>query len=604
LRSALTAAVWAAVLIGLVAGLLPRSPIRSPALAAGALLAALGLLTAASMGWGTDDGAAFGEVVRVGGYLGLFVLVVCLSAAGDARAWLAGLALGIAAVGILALGSRLIPALPGGNGDIAELLPAARGRLSYPIGDWNVTAFVLAIGVVLLSWLGSEASERTGRAAATAAIPVLGLAMYLTSARGGVLTAAVGLAVLVAFSAARSRLLAGFALGAIGAAILIALAKGRTDLLDGLSTGTAHSQGRLLAFATVMVAGLVGFARYGLDDAIGRIRVSRNAGLGALAAAAVGALVLVIAIGPVDKYNEFKAPPADTGQENAPGFVASHFSSASGSGRYQFWSVAVNAFEDQPVHGIGASGYEAYWTRHAPIARAVRDAHSLYLETLAELGPLGLALVVSFLAAGMLAGFRMRDSQRRPEIAAAMAVLIAGAVGAGIDVIWEVPAAFGLVVVAVALLTGPASAADRPPPAAGPGRSRYGWGLAALVVGWLALLIAADSFLTARSLERSREAVVSHDYVQAANSAHDAIALEPWAAEPRLQLALVHESAGALALAGREVVAATDRAPNDWQGWLARARIATRAGDIALARTALARARSLNPKAPFLAPAP
>jgi len=125
--------------------------------------------------------------------------------------------------------------------------------------------------------------------------------------------------------------------------------------------------------------------------------------------------------------------------------------------------------------------------------------------------------------------------------------------------------------------------------------------LAVLAFGWLALVASADSFLTQRSLKESQSAVVSRDFTEGADRASDAIALQPWAAEPRLQLALVYESAGDLEQASREAAEASERAPDDWLPWLARARIETAAGNIEAARLALDRARSLNPKAPFLA---
>ena len=46
---------------------------------------------------------------------------------------------------------------------------------------------------------------------------------------------------------------------------------------------------------------------------------------------------------------------------------------------------------DEPLHGTGAGSFEAHWLRERPISFYARDAHNLYLETLGELGALGLA---------------------------------------------------------------------------------------------------------------------------------------------------------------------------------------------------------------------
>jgi hypothetical protein len=95
--------IWWAVVIGLAVRGWPRSPVPRPAIAAGVLLAALSAWTAASIDWASDDGGAFVEAVRVLSYLGLFALVVVASPRGSARAWLTGLALGLA--GVAAIGT-------------------------------------------------------------------------------------------------------------------------------------------------------------------------------------------------------------------------------------------------------------------------------------------------------------------------------------------------------------------------------------------------------------------------------------------------------------------------------------------------------------------
>lgn len=597
LRSALTVVLWAIVLAGLATGVLPRAPAPRPALVAGALLAGLALLTGISMAWASDDGAAFGELVRVLGYLGLFVGVLCVSPPGSARAWLVGLALGAVAVAALALGSRLIPALPGDDHQLASFLPAAAGRLSYPIGYWNALGAVMALGVTLTAWLGAEARGALWRALATSAIPALGLAIYLASSRGAVAAAIAGFAVLFALSERRTRLLAGFVLGAAGTGALVLFASGQSELVDGLSGGDAESQGRQVLLALALVTGAVGLGRWMLDGWLEGIAVSARAGRIALAAAAVVAVAALLAANPSQRWDDFKAPP-DEGRQLGPGYVADHFASSSGSGRYQYWSEAIDAFDEEPLHGIGAGAYASYWNRHAPISQTTHDAHSLFAETLGELGPLGLILIVGFLAMGPIALRARRLPARAPEVVATLGVLAAVATTAAIDIAWEIPLVFTPAVVAVALLAGPAIRSEvEPETAAG---SRFGWGLATLAVGWIALIAAANSFLTEQSIDASREAVRDSDHAAATSDADDAVALQPWSAEPRLQLALVRESAGDLQGAEQAIDEAIARAEDDWLLWLAKARIETRAGRVEQAREALAQARKLNPRAPIL----
>jgi O-antigen ligase len=70
--------------------------------------------------------------------------------------------------------------------------------------------------------------------------------------------------------------------------------------------------------------------------------------------------------------------------------------------RADYWTVAWQDSRDHPVLGAGAGTYGHYWLGHGTVG-FTRTAHSLYLQSLAELGPLGLALVVSALAIPLVA---------------------------------------------------------------------------------------------------------------------------------------------------------------------------------------------------------
>jgi tetratricopeptide (TPR) repeat protein len=155
-------------------------------------------------------------------------------------------------------------------------------------------------------------------------------------------------------------------------------------------------------------------------------------------------------------------------------------------------------------------------------------------------------------------------------------------------------------VIAAALLTGPAIRESR----SGGTTSRYGWGVATMVAGWLAICASGLLLASELKLDDSHDAVRDDDLSAAARDAQDAIALQPWAAEPRLQLALVEERAGDLPEARDSLDEAIDRAPDDWRLWLVAARIETKSGDITTAERSLDRARELNPRAPILVQAP
>ena len=148
---------------GLAAGVLPRAPIGLPARIAGVSLAAFALITALSTLWASDHGSAYDEAVVALGYAGLFTLVVLGSRYGDSRSWLAGLAIGLTAVAVLALGARLEPSLfGGGEADLLAKLPASEGRLSDPFTYWNALAAALAAAVVLLAMFAADGRDAAG----------------------------------------------------------------------------------------------------------------------------------------------------------------------------------------------------------------------------------------------------------------------------------------------------------------------------------------------------------------------------------------------------------------------------------------------------------
>ena len=591
-----TLLIWWAVIVGLAVGAWPRADIPRPAIAAGLCIVALGLLSGLSLGWTSDDGRTFVEVVRVAGYAGLFVLVILTSPRDSARTWLVGLAIGLSVVAALALGSRLEPSFPGGEGEIARFIPGSEGRLSYPIGYWNGLGSCMAMATVLLVWLGGRADTRMGRSLAVGFLPAVLLAIYLTSSRGAWIAAGAGLAVLLGLGPERTRLAGGAALALAGGAALVGLTELRSSLVDGPGTTLARNAGDEIMLAVVVVCGAIGIARHLADDPLARPSV-RWVGVPRVASRiAVGVLAFVVLAGaaaadPVSRFEDFKRPPQGSD-------VSAHFSSGSGSGRYQFWSAAWDAFEHEPITGIGAGGYEAWWNQHGSIVRVVRDAHSLFFETLAELGVGGLLLIVSFLGLAVVQGWRRRSGgSPRGAAEVALAVLVAGVFSAATDWTWELGAVFAPVVIAAALLTGPATVPRGADPA--PGGRAFGWGVATLLTGWAALWIAAMMFLTEVKLDDSRAAVDRGDLFGAAQDATDASTLQPWAAEPRLQRALVEERAGNLPAARIWVQEAIDRAPEDWSLWYAAARIDYKAGDHAGYADAYERARALNPRAPF-----
>jgi O-antigen ligase/polysaccharide polymerase Wzy-like membrane protein len=594
-RAVFSIAVWALVIVGLAFGLWPRAATPGPALAAGLALGGFTALTGLSMLWASDDGRVLAEFVRSAGYLGLFACIVLGTRRGSARTWLGGLAIGVTGVCLLALASRLVPG-PFPAQDLTQAIPDARGRLSYPFEYWNALGAVCAVGILLLAWLGAAAAKRWARALCCSLLPALGLTLILTGSRGGVASLAVGLVILVAADRRRVQIAGGLLLGMAGAAILAVTAVVSPELLDGLvETEAARSQGLLLLAVTAAVCAVVGAGRWVADARLSRLRVPgppRWAVITALVAALAAFLVLA---DPLHRIDQFATPPSASSSGRA--LTIEHLASAGGSGRFQYWSVALQAFESRPLTGIGAGGFEAWWGQHGTINLFVRNAHSLFVESLAELGILGLLLICSFLGAPAASGLRrLRDEIPDSALAPALAVLGAGVLTAAIEWTWELPAAFAPTAIAAGLLAGPALASP-----ATPGRTRTGFGVLALMAGWLAILAAAAVLFTVVKINQSQDAVGEGDLDGALLAAREARALQPWAAAPRLQEALVQEVRGDVPGARMAIDQALARAPEDWQVWFVDARIRAAEGDIAGSLWSTEQTNRLRPEFPFLA---
>jgi hypothetical protein len=366
--------------------------------------------------------------------------------------------------------------------------------------------------------------------------------------------------------------------------------------VGGLTGPDATSQGRELFAVSLLVALAVGVVRHRLDGPLSTASVSPVLRRWAVVVGVLALAGLVIAENPVERWDSFKEPPKRA--EALP--VSGNFTNDNGSGRYQFWDAAIDGFGHEPLHGIGAGQFGTWWNRHGSIHFIVLDAHSLLFETAAELGIVGLALLLVFLGTPIRSGWNRRAGPSGVEAAALLALLTAALLSALIDWMWELAAVFGPAVVAAALLTGRATDESADPGPQEPPNRPLALGLATVAVAWAALWCSGDLLLTQIKLDESHSAAADGNLVAAAESADDATALAPWAAEPRMQLGLVQELSGELSLARRSLGEAAHRAPHDWRIWFLLGRVEGKSGHPEAARAALERALRESPRSPFL----
>lgn len=591
---------WWFVGIGIAAGAVSLPRDRSAWIAV-ALLGALAAWTAASLIWSDSAGRSAVEASRVIAYLGVFAAALLLAGGNRVRLVIGAVAAAIGLVGVVALLSRLEPGWFPEN-RLPDALLGTQSRLAYPVGYWNALAGLLAIGLPLLLWAVLSARLLVLRCIAASAVPTLVLAGYFTFSRAGVIAGAVALVALVALAERRLTLLAPLIPLVAAGAFLIWQGGDRDALAAGLETTRAAEQGEQMLFLTAVVSLLCGLAVGALGVAARRDRLSaprtirRRTAIRAGLAVAVLAAVSFVAIGgpgmASDRFEEFKDP---TGLSE----TSTRLESFAGNGRWQYWTESVDAAATDPVLGIGPGTFEFWWARNRDIDTGlVRDAHSLYVETLGELGIVGLLLLVAVVGFILVMGGRRAlaaAGERRLELAAATAAFLAFAVAAGLDWLWE------LAVVPVAALM-VAATVLRAEPGEGDGDRRIPARAVSLLVALVAIAAIALPYRSAELIAESQGSARAGDLDGALSAAEEAIDLQPFAGQPRTQQALVLERSGELAGAAEAAREATEREPTNWEPWFVLARVQRQRGKLGPALVAFRRAQELYPNSQLLDP--
>ena len=172
----------------------------------------------------------------------------------------------------------------------------------------------------------------------------------------------------------------------------------------------------------------------------------------------------------------------------------------------------------------------------------MRDAHGLYIETLAELGPLGLILLLGALVVPLTV---LGQARKHPLVPGAAGAYAAYLVHTGVDWDWELPAVTlaGLLCGAAILVA--ARRSFRSPRLSAPAR----WtGVVVIVV---AAGFAAVGLVGNTALSRSNDARQKHDWAAAAGDARRAEMWMPWSPRPWEALGRAQLGAGLLPPRGR-----------------------------------------------------
>jgi hypothetical protein len=418
----------------------PLVPRGRPALAL-AGLAAFAAWTAISIAWARVLGDAATDAYRLLLYVAAFTVALCCLRLPELRRRVPdALLAGIVLVALYALAGRLFPGIvhvPAGT---------RQDRLNEPFTYWNALGIFAVMGILLAIAAASDEDRPAPlRALACAAALPCGAALYLTYSRASYLGLAAGLAFLLVLRPRRTVLLAaGLALPGIAA--LVAAVHAFPAILH--AEGSRGAQG-------VAYAGVIGLA----CAAVALLHLR-------LAPAAAADLALSprvrrgIAIATIPVVFGIGLLVATGGQHQTVQSGAARVATLD-TNRGALWGVALDAFAAHPVTGVGTSSFAVEWLRERKEVDRALDAHSLYIETLAELGFVGALLLAAFLVAsgsGMVAA--ARAAPRDPVVVAGTAAVVAFAVHAGFDWDWESPALSITALVMLAALLQPARRLD------------------------------------------------------------------------------------------------------------------------------------------------
>jgi len=555
-------------------------------------LAFLGLVTALvgwtwlSSLWSIDVASSVLEGQRGLVLVGASVAVLALAPARPVRPLLGAVVAATTLDCAYALATRLFPAR------IGSYDPLAVYRLNTPIGYWNGLGVFAAIGAVVALGFAARGRSPVTRALAAASLLVLVPTQYFTFSRGAWLALFAGLVVLFALDSRRLQLAAVSICVLPWPVLAVAIASSYSALTrqNSVLPRAAHD-GHRVAFALLVLAILAAVA------ALLAQLVERNFSFGTTVRR-VFAGVLIAAVLVADgagiarygspatiarkAYDSFTSSPTSTTNLNTRLFTLSS------TGRTALWHVAWLQAKSHLLVGDGAGTYARYFLVHRTNTQQVQNAHSLYLETLATLGIVGLALLVGALAMPLVAAVRRRSHPLVPVAGAAFSVYLVHAIA---DWDWQLAG-----VTLAALLCGLACLLalreDREP---APIRNgvRIGLGAAVAVLGAAALFGLVGNI----AIGQSDSAAQAGNYASAERHARTAIRWMPWSAAGWQRLGEAQLGAHDKAAARISLRKAISKDPNDWVSWLDL--VAATKGQAQV--DALVQASRLNPRGPEIA---
>jgi hypothetical protein len=578
-----------------------RSELVRPGRAARIALAALALYVAwsyLSISWAASPGDALTGSNRALLYLILFSQFAVLRwERRTLRIALSGFSLGIGVLAVVTIARLAHQPAP-------ELL--IDGRLAAPVGYQNATAALGSMAMLMAVALGSDRSRPPLLRAALAASATASLELaLLAQSRGWLYTLPILLILFLAGARKRMRLtLSALIPAAAAAATLPWLAHSYSvaDSSSGALAETAVARADVAtaraALLSIVGAGLAGMLLSWTDRRYAVVPRARATFKRLTRAAVATAAVALLPAGGILLADGALARGWHQFTRDAPSRPGISRFVELGSGRYDFWRVAIGAFVDHPFGGLGQDNFAQAYVASRRTAEEPRWIHSLELRLLAHTGLVGFALFLAFTVAALAAALRsMRTSRWRLNAlgVATLMPLAVWLVHGSLDWFWEIPALSGP---AIAFLGAATALGARP---ASPARRRR-WAAPLLALAGAAAVAAAllPAYLGERQLARG-QALAAANPPAALAALRSAASLEPLSSTPGLLAAAIELGAGDARGASGSLAQALRRDPENWLGWLERGLEEGASGNLAGESSALARAASLDPREPVIA---
>src|SRR3954470_1421968 len=309
------------------------------------------------------------------GYLGIATLVALYALAGKALPWIHG-------PGIF-------------NLDHSERI----ARLHEPLGYWNALALfcAMAVPIALRAAAGGARSESGRLVGFLALVPLLATTI-LTYSRGGIVVLVAALAVQMAMSPDRARLVAFTGAGLLAAVPVTVVGLSSHDLTtNGLKESARADDGML--FLAALIAGVVfAVAVFRVLSRAGdrvAARQGRPLHRGVAVAACLLGLVVLVAGGAVSEgglTGQVQRQVRDVTEQRFDPQTPGRLLSTNSGNRWDWWKEAVGAASDKPVAGYGAGSFRLVHLQYRKDNLEVRQPHDVPLQFLAETGVVGAAL--------------------------------------------------------------------------------------------------------------------------------------------------------------------------------------------------------------------